>query len=54
MICNKIANKITRVSKSPQENNAETVTNENDKEIPKERCMSPEKRQKIVNYIKLK
>ena len=54
MIGNKIANKITRVSKSPYENNAQTVTNENDKEIPKERCISPEKRQQIVHDIKLK
>ena len=46
--------KLRGFQKSPQESNAETVTNENDKEIPKERCMSPEKRQKIVNYIKLK
>ena len=28
---------ITKVSKSLQENNSEKVTNENDKEIPKER-----------------
>ena len=34
-----IGNKIKNVSK-----NLETVTNENDKEIPKERYMSPEKR----------
>ena len=36
MIGNKIANKITKVSKSLQQNNSETGTNENDKEIPKE------------------
>ena len=28
--------KITKVSKNSQQNNSETVTNENDKEIPKE------------------
>ena len=39
---NKIANKITSVSKILQQNNSETVTNENDKEIPKERYISPE------------
>ena len=39
---NKIANKITRVSKILQQNNSETVTNENDKEIPKERYISSE------------
>ena len=40
--------KIMKVSKNSQRNNPETVTNENDKEIPKERCTSPEERQK--NY----
>ena len=39
LIGTKIGNKIKNVSK-----NLETVTNENDKEIPKERYMSPEKR----------
>ena len=37
-----------KVSKNSQRNNPETVTNENDKEIPKERYTSPEERQK--NY----
>ena len=48
LICNKIANKITKVSKTLQQNNSitiEHVTNEHDKEIPKERYISPEKRQ---------
>ena len=36
LIGNKIAIKITKVSKSLQQNNSETGTNENDKEIPKE------------------
>ena len=31
-----IANKITWASKISQQNNSETLTNENDKEIPKE------------------
>ena len=38
--------KITKVSKNSLQNNSETVTNENDKEIPKEipkeRYISPE------------
>ena len=34
---NKIAYKITNFSKNSQQNNSETVTSENDKEIPKER-----------------
>ena len=53
MIDNKIANKITKVSKNSQQNNSETVTNENDKEIPKESCISPEERQKIINDLRL-
>ena len=43
LIGNKIANKITRVSKHSTQINSETVTNENDKEIPEERDISPEK-----------
>ena len=42
IIGNKIANRIAKVSKSSQQNNSETVTNENDKEIPKDRYTSPE------------
>ena len=42
LIGNKIANKTTKVWK-----NLERVTNENDKEILKERYLSPEKRQEI-------
>ena len=44
-IGNKIANKITKVSKKLKQNNSETVTNEYDKEIPKERYISPKERQ---------
>ena len=36
----KIANEITKFSKTSQYNNSEIVTNENDKEIPKERYIS--------------
>ena len=32
---NKIADKITKFTKTSQQNNSETVANENDKEIPK-------------------
>ena len=42
-IGNKIANKTMGVSK-----NLETVANENDKEISKERYMSPEKNKKLL------
>ena len=53
MIANKIANKITKVSKNSQQNNSETVTNENDKEIPKGRCISSEERQEIIDELRL-
>ena len=45
--------KITKVSKNSQQNNSETVTNENDKEIPKERYIFPEERQKIIDNLRL-
>ena len=34
-----------------QQNNLETVTNEHDKEIPKEIYISQEERQKIINDL---
>ena len=40
---------ITKVSKNSQQNNSENVTNENDKEIPKERHICPEERQKAID-----
>ena len=36
--------KITKVSSSSPQNNSETITNKHDKEIPKERYISPEDR----------
>ena len=39
LIGNKIADRITKVSKISQQNHLETVTNENDKEITKERLI---------------
>ena len=54
LIGNKIATKITKVSKNPQQNNSETVTNEHDIEIPKERYISPEERQEIIDELRLK
>ena len=54
LICNKIGNKVTGVSKNPQQNNFETVTNEHDKEIHKELYISPEERQEIINGLTLK
>ena len=40
--------RITEVSKNSQKNNSEIVTNENDKEIPKERYISLEEREKLL------
>ena len=43
-IGNKIADKITEVSKSSPQNNLKTAESKKNKEIPKERHISPEKR----------
>ena len=43
--------KITKVSKNSEQNYSKTFTNENDKEIPKERYISPEERQKIIDNL---
>ena len=53
MIISKNANKITKISKIPQLNNSETVTNEHDKEIAKETYIFPEERQKIFDDLRL-
>ena len=52
LISNKIADRITKVSKYSQQNNSETVINQNDKEIPKERYISTEKRRKITDDLR--
>ena len=41
-------------SKNSKQNNSETVTNEYDRKIAKERYISPEERQKIIDYLRLK
>ena len=43
--------RITKVFKKSQENNSETVTKENDKEIPKERYIPSEERQTIIDNL---
>ena len=50
---NKIPDKITKISKTSQKNNSETVTNKHNKEIPKERHISLEERQKIIDDLRL-
>ena len=53
MINNKIVDRITKVSKNLYQNNSETVKNEHDKEISKERYISPKKEKKIVDNLRL-
>ena len=48
----KIANKVTKASKNSQKKNSETVSNANDKEIPKERYVSPQKRKEIIEDLR--
>ena len=54
LIGNKIANRITKVSKNSQQNISETVTNEHDKEILEEIFISPGERQEIIDGLRLK
>ena len=44
LIGNKVVDRITKVSKTSQQNNSETTANEHNKEIPKERYISLEER----------
>ena len=53
MIHNKIADKITKMSKTLKQDYSETVSNQHDKEIPKERQTSPEEIQKIIDDLRL-
>ena len=52
LTANKIADKTTEVPKDLQQNNSETVTNEHDKEIPKERYISSEEKQEMIDELK--
>ena len=51
MIGNKKSNGINKVSKTSQQNNSEKVTNEHDKEIPKEKYVSLKERQNIIDDL---
>ena len=53
LVGNKIAEKITKVPKTSPQNNSEIVSNEQDKEIPKEAYISPEERHKIHDGLGL-
>ena len=48
LIGNKTPHEITKVSRTSPHNSLEIVKNENDKDIPKERYISTEERQKII------
>ena len=47
-----IADRITKFSKTSPQNNLETVTNEHDKEVPKERYITSEEREKIIDDLR--
>ena len=55
LIGNKTANKVAKVSKKKkiQQNNLEKVRNELDKEMPKERYISPEEIENIIDDLRL-
>ena len=48
LIGNKITNKIIKISKTSQQNNSETVTNEHDNEIPKKRYIQKKDRKLLM------
>ena len=53
-IGNEIDNRVTKVSKNSKQNNSKTVTNDHDKEISKERYISPKEIQEIIDELRLK
>ena len=54
LIGNKIVNRIPKISQNSQQNDSEAVTNENDKEIAKERYIPPEERKETIDKLRLK
>ena len=48
-IGHKITGRITKVSKTLPQNNSKRITNKHNREIPKERFVSPEERQGLVD-----
>ena len=53
LIHNKIVDKITKISKTLQQNNSETFRNEHNKKNTKERYMSAEERQNVIDDLRL-
>ena len=50
----KLLMELQKFKKNSQQNNSETVVIENDEEIPKERYVSSEERQEIIDELRLK
>ena len=53
LIGTEIADQIIKISRNSREFNSETVTNEHDKKIPKERYISPEETQQIIDELRI-
>ena len=53
LISHKIAIKITRISKTSQQNSSKTVTNKHDNEITKERYISSDEWKTIIDDLRL-
>ena len=49
-----IDDRVTKVSKTLPQNNSEKITNEHDREIPKEIYVSPEEREGITDELRLR
>ena len=49
----KTADRVMQFAKNSQQYNSETVTNQNDNELPKGRYISPEERQKFIDNLRL-
>ena len=53
MVGNKIADRITKVSKTLPQNNSDKITNEHEKYILEERYVSLEERDEIIDELRL-
>ena len=53
LIGNKFLMELGKFQKISRQNNSETVTNEHDKQTPKERYLSLEERQKVIDDLRL-
>ena len=52
LIDNQSVDKIAKVSRTSPQNSSETVKYDHNKEIPSERYISPEERQKIIDDLR--